>query len=99
MTSSTPARDFLLPRLNALIADAGTLGIEREVAVAVLIDLVTAPDFDTAEPDPAFDAAPDPNYQPSPDAPMLINGVAVVGPPAIGAQDEADFIRPLRYDQ
>ncbi len=97
--SSTPARDFLLPRLTALVDAAVAEGFDRQVAVAVLIDLVTAPAFDTAAPDPTADSAAHPDYARSPDDPILIDGAALNGPPAIGAQDEADFVRPLRWDR
>jgi hypothetical protein len=55
MSTNTPARDFLLPGLNALITEAAGLGISREVAVAVLIDLVTGPGFNDVAIDPAED--------------------------------------------
>jgi len=41
MSTDSPAHDFLLPRLTALIDDAVAAGYAREVAVAVLIDLIT----------------------------------------------------------
>src|SRR5690349_1139701 len=50
MTSDSPARDFRLPHLTALIDDAVAAGYAREVAVAVLIDLITSPRFDTTAP-------------------------------------------------
>ena len=43
MASDSPARDFLLPRLSALVDEAVAHGFARDVAVAVLIDLVTSP--------------------------------------------------------
>ena len=45
MNSMSPARDFLLPRLTALVDEAVASGIAGDVAVAVLIDLVTSPGF------------------------------------------------------
>ena len=60
MTSATPAHDFLLPRLTALLDEAAANGIARDVAVAVLTDLVTGPAFNTASPDPLADASPTP---------------------------------------
>jgi hypothetical protein len=56
MATEAPARGFLLPRLTALVNEAEASGIPRDVAVAVLIDLVTSPGFDTAEPDPHADS-------------------------------------------
>lgn len=35
-----PAEDFLVPRLATLLDQAKSAGIEREVATAVLIDLL-----------------------------------------------------------
>jgi hypothetical protein len=96
MTSDSPARDFLLPRLTALVDSAVAAGYAREVAVAVLIDLITSPRFDTATPDPAADAAPQPGWERRPDDPVLIAGRSPQAPP-IDAQDEADFIRPLDW--
>lgn len=52
MTSASPVHNYLLPRLTGLVNEAVATGIERDVAVAVLIDLVTSPEFDTAAPDP-----------------------------------------------
>jgi len=94
MTSHSPARDFLLPRLTALIEDAVAAGFERDVAVAVLIDLITSPRFDTAAPDSTADADPQPGWEHRPDDPVLIAG-RTANPPPIGAQDEADFVRPF----
>lgn len=56
--SATPARDYLLPRLHALVDDAVADGIERDVAVAVLIDLVTGPGFNDTPLDPRQDDPP-----------------------------------------
>lgn len=50
MSVNTPARDFILPRLRSLVEEAEELGIVRDVAVAVLIDLVTGDEFNTAPP-------------------------------------------------
>ncbi|MCQ8276838.1 hypothetical protein NFI95_00035 [Acetobacteraceae bacterium KSS8] len=41
----TPAHDWLRPRLDQLLADAEAHGIEREIAVAVVTDIVTGTDF------------------------------------------------------
>ncbi len=66
MTSDTPAHDFLLPRLEALLGEAQAQGIARDVAVAVLTDLVTGADFNTALPDPDADSEPPPAKQAPP---------------------------------
>ena len=99
MSSGTPARDFILPRLTSLIDEAVAHGFARQVAVAVLIDLITAPDFDTADPDPKANSEPRPAYERSPDDPPMIDGVVIGGLRQIGVQDEADFVRPLRWDR
>jgi hypothetical protein len=41
--TDTPVHDFLLPRLEQLLADAAANGIDRTIAVAVLTDIVTGP--------------------------------------------------------
>ncbi len=64
MSGDTPAHDFLLPRLAALVREAEAQGIEREVAVAVLTDLITGPQFNDAVPDPAADSTPRPAGDP-----------------------------------
>ena len=96
MTSNSPIHDFLLPRLTALIDEAVATGTTREIAVAVLIDLITSPRFDTAAPDRKVDSTPHADWDRGPNAPVLVGGVIPLGAPAIGAQDEADFVRPLR---
>ncbi len=98
MSSDTPARDFLKPRVAALVKEAIGHGIARDVAVAVLIDIITAPGYDTAAPDPDADSAPHPDYERAPDV-VLVHDTAMNPPHVPGAQDEDDFIRPLRWDQ
>jgi hypothetical protein len=73
LNNATPARDFLLPGLTALLAEAGSRGISRDVAVAVLIDLVTGPGFNDVELDPLQDAPP---LHPD-NAPLEIHELAV----------------------
>jgi hypothetical protein len=94
MTSISPVHDFLLPRLIAVLDQAVAIGIARDVAVAVLIDVVTSPGFDTAAPDPRGDSAPHPDYQRDP-AIVLVHGMVPIGPLPIGSTDEADFIKPF----
>jgi hypothetical protein len=43
--TQTPAHKWLYPKLTALIAEAERTGIARDVAVAVLTDLITGPEF------------------------------------------------------
>jgi hypothetical protein len=95
--TDAPARDFLLPRLTALLDETVARGIAREVAVAVMIDLVTSPQFDTAAPDPTADSAPHPVWDRGPDSVVLVNGVSPLGPHNPAAQDEADFIKPIPW--
>lgn len=99
MANSTPAHDYLLPRITALIAEAVKNGIAGDVAVAVLTDILTSPGFDTAVPDPHADSAPRQDWERGPDAPVVIDGASAAGAPAIGAQEAADFVRPLRWGQ
>jgi hypothetical protein len=95
MPSDSPARDFLKPRLAALVDEAVTRGIARDVAVAVLIDLVTSPAFDTAAPKPTDDSAPHALWARGPESVVLVNGVSPLGPHDPAQQDEADFIKPI----
>jgi hypothetical protein len=95
MTTDSPIHDFLLPRLTALLDETVATGTTREIAVAVMIDLITSPRFDTAAPDPDADSAPHADWQRGPDSPLLVGGVIPVAPLTIGAQDEADFVRPF----
>jgi hypothetical protein len=47
---STPVRDWVLPRLDALIAEAVQNGMDRQVVVAVITDIVEGPDYNDAAP-------------------------------------------------
>jgi hypothetical protein len=42
--------DWLRPRLSKLVAEAKAAGIDRDVSVAVITDLINGPDFITAPP-------------------------------------------------
>jgi hypothetical protein len=95
MTSNSPARDFLLPRLATLVDEAVAAGFAREVAVAVLIDLVTSPQFDTAVTDPTEDSAPHPLWDRTAESVVLVSGMSPKGPPDLDARDEADFVKPI----
>lgn len=94
MTTDSPIHDFVLPRLTALVNDAVAAGATREVAVAVIIDLITSSRFDTAAPDPNADSAPRADWDRNPDDAIMVGGIIPLGAPEIGAQDEADFVRP-----
>jgi hypothetical protein len=96
MASGSPARDFLLPRLTALVNEAVATGIKRDVAVAVLIDLVTSPGFDTAVPDPHADSEPHELWKRGPDSVVLVAGHAQA-PRPVDARDEADFVKPFGW--
>ena len=97
MSTDSPIHEFVLPRLTALVNDAVAAGTTREVAVAVIIDLITSSLFDTAAPDPNTDSAPHRDWDRTADAPLMVAGAIPIGAPAIGAQDEADFVRPPDY--
>jgi hypothetical protein len=96
MAKEAPARDFLLPRLTALVNEAEASGILRDVAVAVLIDLVTSPSFDTAEPDGHADSQPHTIWQRDQDSIVLVPGQPNL-PLPIDARDEADFVKPIGW--
>ena len=73
MSSDTPAHDFLLPRLSELVRQAERGGIARDVAVAVLTDLITGPQFNGAVPDADADSRQAPSREPDPtDATLLL---------------------------
>jgi hypothetical protein len=96
MPSNAPLHNFLLPRLIGLMDEAVATGVGRDVAIAVLIDLVTSPRFDTAAPDPNADSDLHPDYRRDPSL-VLVHGVASLGPLPIDAQDNADFVRPMGW--
>ncbi len=64
MSEPAPAHAWLQPRLTALLAEAEKAGIARDVAVAVLMDLLSAPPFDTAAPSPVPYTDLDPGQPP-----------------------------------
>jgi hypothetical protein len=45
---STPVHDWVLPRLNALLAEAVANGMDREVVVAVITDIIEGPGYNDA---------------------------------------------------
>ena len=92
--SDIPVHDFLLPRLTALVDEAVASGISREVAVAVLINLITSPGFDAAAPDPQADSAPHDMWQRGPRSVVLVAGMPRMARP-IDSRDEADVVKPF----
>ena len=51
MATEGPAADFLKPRLNALVAEAGKNGFAPDVTIAVLIDLLDTESFGVTTPE------------------------------------------------
>ena len=96
MSSDTPIHDFARPRIMALMDQAVAEGFPRDAVVAVLIDIVTAPDFDTAAPEPMTDAEPHPDYERSGDV-VLVDNQAVTPPHPPGERDEADFVKRIDW--
>ncbi len=95
MASSSPVHDYMLPRLIELVDRAVATGIARDVAVAVLIDLVTSPAFDTASVDRTADSAPHPLWDRTADSLVLVGQTPAMPPQAGDARDEADFVKPI----
>lgn len=95
MTSQAPVRDYLLPRVTALIDEAVATGAAPDVVVAVLIDIITSPRFDTAAPDPLADSEPHRDWDRLKGGAVLVNGTMPVNAPTIGVHAEDDFIAPL----
>ena len=56
---STPVHDWVKPRLDALVAEALKNGMQREVVVAVLTDIVEGPGYNRAETTEADQLPPD----------------------------------------
>ena len=46
--SDTPLHDFMLPHLERLVQDAEAAGFGRAPAVAVIMDIMMCPSFNTA---------------------------------------------------
>lgn len=96
MASGSPVHDYLLPRLTALVDETVATGVARDVAVAVLIDLITSPGFDTAAPDPRPDTEPHDLWRHGPGDVVLTPGLPNV-PLPLDARDEADFVKPIGW--
>ena len=56
---STPVHDWIKPRLDALVEEAVGQGMDREVVVAVLTDIVEGPGYNQAETTEADQLQPD----------------------------------------
>lgn len=93
MSDQTPIQTFLLPRVTALVNEAVAQGMEQDAVVAVLIDIVTSPKFDTATPDQRSDLHPDWDRS-HPDV-VLVTDKTVANVQTVGVQAEDDFIAPL----
>ncbi len=61
--TETPARDWILHRLNSLLADAEGAGIALDVAVALITDIIDSPDFNTALPQEPEPSHPDSHHE------------------------------------
>ena len=58
MPDETPIHTYLRPRITELVRGAVAQGMARDAVVAVVIDIITSPDFDTAAPSPTDDSVP-----------------------------------------
>jgi hypothetical protein len=74
---STPVHDWVLPRLEALIAEGVTGGMDRQVIVAVITDIVEGPRFNAAvtreEDAPKPTGLTDPAQEPVPTSVMPLS--------------------------
>lgn len=81
--------DWLRPRVERLLREAAEAGFERDVAVAVLLDLAGSAPFDTAPLPPE----PEPPHGPWPKPPPEISPDMDVG--EIGLQPEPNLLGDL----
>lgn len=72
-------------------------GIAQDVAVAMLIDIVTSSRFDDTSTDLKADSESHPDYQRGPDPLVLVHGTAPLDPGPPDARDEADFVKPIGW--
>jgi hypothetical protein len=74
---TTPVRDWVLPRLDALIAEAVQNGMDRQTVVAVITDLVEGPDYNEAvtrpEDEPQPTGVSDPAQEPIPTSALPVS--------------------------
>jgi hypothetical protein len=70
--SSTPVHDWVKPRLDALVEEGAASGMQRDVIVAVLTDIIEGPGYNRAvvtEADaPQPDGLTDPRQEPLSDS-------------------------------
>lgn len=73
---TTPVHDWVKPRLDALVAEAVKSGMEREVVVAVLTDIVEGPGYNQAVTTEADQLPPDgqtdPRQEPVPSSALPV---------------------------
>jgi hypothetical protein len=73
---STPVHDWVKPRLDALMEEAAKNGMDREVVVAVLTDIVEGPGYNRAITTEADQLQPDgrtdPMQEPLADRPLPV---------------------------
>jgi hypothetical protein len=74
---TTPVRDWVLPRLDALIAEAVKGGMDRQVVVAVITDIVEGPGYNEAVTLPEDEPQPtgmiDPALEPVPTSALPVS--------------------------
>jgi hypothetical protein len=58
MPDETPIHTYLRPRITELVRGALAQGMAQDAVVAVVIDIIASPAFDTAAPGPTDDSAP-----------------------------------------
>lgn len=67
---TTPVHDWIMPRLDAMIAEAVKNGMDRQVVVAVITDIVEGPAYNEAVVRPQDEPQPtgltDPMQEPIP---------------------------------
>ena len=95
MTAGTPIHDYLAPRVAELVRGAVAQGMAEDTVVAVLIDILTSPQYDTAAPDPTADSAPHPDWDRAHPDVVLVNDTYAANVQTVGVHQEDDFIAPL----
>ena len=74
---ATPVHDWVLPRLDALIAEAEKGGMDRQVVIAVITDIIEGPDYNEAvvreEDAPLPTGLTDPTREPIPTSAVPIS--------------------------
>ncbi len=72
--SSTPVRDWIVPRLDALLAEAVANGMDRLAVVAVITDLISGDEYNTVglPEDPVSNPVSDIAHEPIAEADMPV---------------------------